>query len=310
MYFQVRLGHVPLSASFAQCRDSAMTPTLLFTIVQPLRNLAVIRNAENHGVNVAKRRVIMLQTHADARPDSHTNHRYHVCFAQSDSEIRAAQKLRHQVFTEEFGAHLNKSEDGLDVDDYDPHCQHLIVRDEVMGCIVGTYRVLSPDAARCIGSYYSENEFILTRLAHLRTQLVEIGRTCIAADHRNGAVIAMLWFKLAEYMKRNGHQYLIGCASIPMPDGGHNAANLFMQLGEAYMAPVEYRVMPHVRLPYERLTNGQVADVPPLVKGYLRAGAWICGEPAWDPDFNSTDLLMLLPMARMTPRYQRHFMRS
>jgi putative hemolysin len=238
-----------------------------------------------------------------------TANRYHVCIAQSESEVRAAQKLRHQVFAEEFGARLDESEHGIDADFFDPYCEHLIVRDEQEGRIVGTYRILSPEAARRVGSYYSESEFFLTRLAALRPKLVEVGRSCIAADHRNGAVIALLWLKLAEYMTQNNYEYLIGCASVPMHDGGHNAANLFMQLGDTYMAPVEYRVMPRARLPYERLANGQVADVPPLIKGYLRAGAWICGEPAWDPDFNSADLLLLLPMARLSPRYQRHFLR-
>lgn len=254
----------------------------------------------------------MLQTQPQiqARTDVQSDYRYHVCFAQSQSEIRAAQQLRYQVFAEEFGANLHCAEAGVDADFLDPYCEHLIVRDENEGRIVGTYRVLPPEAARKVGSYYSEGEFYLTRLVHMRPRLVEIGRSCIAADHRNGAVITLLWLKLAEYMSKNAYEYLIGCASIPMNDGGHNAANLFMQLGEAHLAPIEYRVMPHTVLPYERLANAQVAEVPPLIKGYLRAGAWICGEPAWDPDFNSADLLMLLPMSRLTPRYQRHFLRK
>jgi putative hemolysin len=252
----------------------------------------------------------MLHTHIDTQQSKQPQHRYHVCFAQTSSEVRAAQKLRHQIFSDEFGANLHEAEAGVDADHFDPHCEHLIVRDEAEGRIVGTYRVLSPEAALRVGSYYSENEFFLTRLTHIRPQLVEVGRSCIDQDHRNGAVIALLWFKLAEYMQKNNYSHLIGCASIPMNDGGHNAANLFMQLGDDYIAPVEYRVMPHTRLPYERLANDQVADVPPLIKGYLRAGAWICGEPAWDPDFNSADLLMLLPMARLSPRYQKHFLRG
>lgn len=251
----------------------------------------------------------MLHTHVDTRQHPSQKHQYHVCFADSESEVRAAQKLRYQIFSEEFGANLHSAEAGVDADFLDPHCDHLIVRDEAEGRIVGTYRILSPMAARRVGSYYSEAEFFLTRLLHMRSSMVEVGRSCIAPDHRNGAVIALLWMKLAEYMKKNGYEYLIGCASIPMNDGGHNAANLFMQLGETYLSPIEYRVMPHTRLPYERLANDQVADVPPLIKGYLRAGAWVCGEPAWDPDFNSADLLLLLPMTRLSPRYKKHFLR-
>jgi putative hemolysin len=252
----------------------------------------------------------MLHTRIETQREAPAKHRYHVCFAQSESEVRAAQKLRYQVFAEEYGANLSVTEPGVDADYYDPYCEHLIVRDETEGRIVGTYRVLAPEAAQKVGCYYSENEFYLTRLANLRPQTVEIGRSCIAADHRNGAVIALLWLKLAEYMTSNGYQYLVGCGSIPMNDGGHNAANIYTQLSDAYMAPAEYRVMPRTRLPYERLATDQLAEVPPLIKGYLRAGAWICGEPAWDPDFNSADLLLLLPMARLSPRYQRHFLRG
>jgi putative hemolysin len=110
-------------------------------------------------------------------------------------------------------------------------------------------------------------------------------------------------------MVRNNYEYLMGCASIGMADGGHNAANLFTQLDPCQIAPAEYRSFPRHGLPFEQLANGQPALIPPLIKGYLRVGAWVCGQPAWDPDFNTADLLMLLPMSRMNPRYMRHFMK-
>ena len=124
------------------------------------------------------------------------------------------------------------------------------------------------------------------------------------------AVRLLLWAGLAEYMVTHKHEYLMGCASIGMADGGHNAANLFTHIGPANMAPVEYRVFPKHGLPFERLVTKQPALIPPLIKGYLRVGAWVCGEPAWDPYFNTADLLMLLPMSRMSPRYMRHFIKS
>ena len=235
---------------------------------------------------------------------------YHVGIARSDSEIRAAQKLRYRVFAEEMGARLNNREAGVDADLFDPYCEHLIVRDETNGRIAGTYRILSPSAARRVGGYYSEAEFDLTRLQHLRPQMVEVGRSCIDPDYRSGAVIALLWSKLAEYMVTNNYQYLMGCASIAMTDGGHNAANLFVQLIENNLAPIEYRVFPRSPLPYDRLVTGQKADVPPLIKGYLRAGVYICGEPSWDPDFNTADVLVLLPMSRINPRYVKHFVKG
>ena len=140
--------------------------------------------------------------------------------------------------------------------------------------------------------------------------MVEVGRSCIDPDYRGGAVIALLWSKLAEYMVINGYQYLIGCASVAMTDGGHNAANLFVQLIENSLAPIEYRVFPRSPLPYERLVTGQRAEIPPLIKGYLRAGVYVCGEPSWDPDFNTADLLVLLPMSRINPRYVKHFVKE
>jgi len=231
---------------------------------------------------------------------------YTVRFADSPSEIREAQKLRYRVFVEENGACLASQEPGVDRDFYDPYCEHLIVRDEACGRIVGTYRVLPPENAKRVGTYYSDGEFFLTRLERLRPRLVEVGRSCIDRDYRNGAVIAMLWAKLAEYMTANKYEYLMGCASVGMADGGHNAANLFQVLSK-HMAPAEYQVTPRCPLPWERLVTGARAEVPPLIKGYLRAGAWVCGEPAWDADFNTADLLLLMPMSNVSDRYRRHF---
>jgi len=232
---------------------------------------------------------------------------YHVGLACAESEILEAQRLRYHVFVDELGANLHNRIPGVDHDLYDPFCEHLIVRDESQGRIVGTYRILSPSSARSVGSYYSESEFDLVRLAHLRERMVEVGRSCIDPDYRSGAVISLLWSGLAFYMVKNRHDYLIGCASISMADGGHNAADVYTQLADKHLAPHEYRVFPRYALPFEKLKTGQPAELPPLVKGYLRVGAYVCGEPAWDADFNTADLLMMLPMSRMNPRYLRHF---
>ena len=234
---------------------------------------------------------------------------YTVALARSEEEVREAQRLRYKVFVEELGAHVKTRLPGHDIDHFDPFCEHLIVRESQADRIVGTYRILSPDAARRIGSYYSESEFYINRLQNLRSRMVEVGRSCIHPDHRSGAVITLLWAGLAEYMVSNNYEYLMGCASIGMADGGHNAANLFAQLDPVHMAPAEYRSFPLHGLPFERLTDGQPVLVPPLIKGYLRVGAWVCSEPAWDPDFNTADLLLLLPMSRMNPRYMRHFVK-
>jgi putative hemolysin len=229
-----------------------------------------------------------------------------VGLASSESEILAAQKLRYRVFGEEMGARLNPRTPGVDRDHFDAHCEHLIVRDEAQGRIVGTYRILTPEAARRVGSYYSESEFDLTRFQHLRQGLVEIGRSCIDAEYRTGAVIALLWNGLSRFMQSNGYQYMMGCASIGMGDGGHNAANIYGALQDK-LAPVEYHVFPRHPLPWEQLASEARAEIPPLLKGYLRAGAQVCGAPAWDPDFNTADLLILLQMSRVDARYAKHF---
>ena len=107
-------------------------------------------------------------------------------------------------------------------------------------------------------------------------------------------------------MRQHGYDYFIGCASISMADGGHAATSIYHRLAD-HLSPIEFRVFPRCPLPLEALRHDLKAEVPPLIKGYLRAGAMICGEPAWDPDFNTADLLILLPMARAEQRYARHF---
>lgn len=235
--------------------------------------------------------------------------RLHVGLARTPQEKRAAQALRWRVFAEELGARLRARTPGIDEDEFDAHCEHLVVQDEDCGEVVGTYRLLAPAAARRLGSYYSETEFDLTRLRHLRPRLVEAGRSCIHPDFRDGAVIALLWAGLARYMLAHGHGYLAGCASMDMADGGHAAAAAWARLRGAHLAPVEYHVFPRRPLPLEELDARGDAEVPPLLRGYLRAGAWVCGEPARDPDFNTADFFVLLPLANLTPRYARHFLK-
>jgi putative hemolysin len=235
--------------------------------------------------------------------------RLQVQMARSESEIREAQRLRWRVFAEELGAHLRSPEPGVDRDLYDPHCTHLVVRDDATGEIAGTYRILTGASARRLGGFYSDEEFDLTRLAHLRDRTMEIGRSCVHPDYRNGGTIALLWSGLADFMKTHGYEYLIGCASVSMADGGHTAASLYNRISQSSLSPIEYRVFPRCPLPLDRLDSDRDVPVPPLIKGYLRCGAFVCGEPAWDRDFNTADLLMLMPLSRLDGRYARHFMK-
>lgn len=236
-----------------------------------------------------------------------SNARYHVSLAVDDAEIREAQRLRYKVFVEEMGACLPTVLPGYDIDLYDPYCDHLLVRELAGGEVVGTYRILTPESAQRVGSYYAEQEFDLTRFHFLRPRMAELGRSCVHPAHRSGTVLARLWMGLADYMTRYGYDYVVGCASISMADGGHLAARVHRQLAQRHLAPIEWRVTPRNRLPIDLLDDGQAANLPPLIKGYSRLGALVCGEPAWDPDFNTADLLMLLPMAQLNRNYARHF---
>jgi putative hemolysin len=221
---------------------------------------------------------------------------------------RAAQALRWRVFADELGARLDTREPGIDEDVFDAHCEHLVARDEDSGEVVGTYRLLAPEAARRIGGYYAETEFDLTRLRHLRPRMLEAGRSCIHPDYRNGAVIALLWAGLTRYVLTHGYTHLAGCASMSMADGGHAAAAAWEQLRREHLAPIEYHVFPRCALPVDDLDRPARCVLPPLLRGYLRAGAWICGAPAWDPDFHTADFFVLLPIANVAPRYARHFL--
>ena len=238
--------------------------------------------------------------------------RLSVSWARSDAEVREAQALRHQVFTTEMGARLPTlpgQPEGLDADLFDAHCEHLLVRasdsDDSPGPVVGTYRVLTPAAARRAGGFYSDTEFDLTRLRGLRARLAEIGRACVHPDHRSGGAILALWGALAEFMARNGLETMIGCASVGMRDGGHVAASLWRQMASDHLAPIDCQVRPRLPLPVAHLRQDLVVEPPALIRGYLRCGAKLMGDPAWDPDFNTADLPLMLRTADLPARFRR-----
>jgi putative hemolysin len=226
--------------------------------------------------------------------------------ARDKNEVEEAQHLRYKVFSEEMGANI-QSKNSLDQDGFDIFCDHLIIRESIGNKVVGTYRILNPKMANEAGGYYSAGEFDISRLQPLFDRTVEVGRACVHPEYRNGGTIAMLWGGLAKYMQANNYEYMMGCGSVGMSDGGHVAASLYKQLASKYLAPSEYRVFPHCALPLEALNQDLEVSCPPLIKGYLRLGAYICGEPAWDPDFNTADMLVMLPLSRMNKRYSDHF---
>ena len=240
---------------------------------------------------------------------------FDVAWARTDAEVREAQQLRHLVFADEMGARLcvpRGSPVGHDIDMFDPHCEHLLVRapgdGDAPGPVIGTYRVLTPAAAQRVGGLYAETEFDLTRLRPLRAKMVELGRSCVHPDWRSGGVIMALWGALAEFMQRNRLDTMVGCASVSMRDGGHVAASLWEQLRKTHLAAIEWRVEPRLALPVQDLRRDLVVEAPALIKGYLRCGAKLLGAPAWDPDFNSADLPMMMRIADLPPRYRKHFL--
>ena len=235
-----------------------------------------------------------------------------VSWAKHNDEVRQAQRLRFKVFAEEMGARLDTTSPGHDVDLFDNYCVHLLVRDRVTNKVVGTYRVLTPAQAKRVGSTYSDIEFDLTRLRGLRDRMVELGRSCVHPEYRHGGVIMALWGALAEFMVRNKLDTMIGCASIPMLHNGivsgNVAASIWHQLKQSHMAPIEHHVRPRLALPVEQLDGTLAVEPPALIKGYLRLGAKILGAPAWDPDFNSADLPMMMRINDLPPRYRKHFL--
>jgi len=238
-----------------------------------------------------------------------------VVWARHLDDVRAAQRLRHDVFVDEMGARptpLAGAPAGHDVDLFDEFCEHLIVRtapgNHEPGEVVGTYRVLTPSAAQRAGSFYSDTEFDLTRLRPLRDRMVELGRSCVHPDHRTGGVILALWGALAQFMEQNAMETVIGCASISMRDGGHCAASLWARLRETHLAQADRQVRPRVALPVDDLDQSLDVEPPALIKGYLRMGAKVLGAPAWDPEFNTADLPLLTRVADIPARYQRHFL--
>lgn len=234
--------------------------------------------------------------------------RYSLLLTTDADVVRAAQRLRHDVFAGELGATLHTPEPGLDIDRFDAFCDHLVVREDATGEIVGTYRMLPPARANAIGALYAEGEFDIDALAPLRPSLVETGRSCVHPDHRDGAVVGLVWAGIARYMLLTGNRWLVGCASVPLGDGGGVAASVWDQVQARHLAPPVYQASPLKPWNAGEVTRPRRAALPPLLRGYLRLGAWVCGPPAHDPDFDCADFLVLLGLDQVDERYLRFFL--
>lgn len=242
---------------------------------------------------------------------SHTENssaRYRVEVA-SPEQIVDVQRLRYRIFAQELGAKLPHESEGIDRDEFDPHCQHLIVRDLTTGHIVASTRVLNESGAVRTGGFYSSTEFELDKILGLAGRRVEIGRTCVDPAFRNGAVIATLWQGIGQLIGEQSVDYLFGCASVSLADGRENAEAIIRQIMGKHLAPETQRVKPLHTLPrLDTHLEGIVPRMPPLLRTYVNLGAKACGEPCWDPDFGVADIFMLLDLRHLNPRFARHFL--
>jgi len=233
-----------------------------------------------------------------------------VLLATTREEILQCQKLRYRIFADEMGASIKTKISGVDQDVFDPLSKHLLVRDTRNGEVVGTTRLLVDMNLEDGSRYYSETEFEMKNVLDLPGRFMEVGRTCIHPDYRNGSTIAVLWQGLARVMVLLEIDYLIGCASIPLDDGGANAMAVMERLREKYFAAPHLRVYPQKEVPEPVAATLGPVRIPGLLKAYLRLGAVICGEPCWDPQFNVADVFILMDREQIDRRYARHFIQE
>jgi putative hemolysin len=254
--------------------------------------------------------------------------RYSLLLSTDPSLIEAAQRLRYDVFASTPGFTVSVGPTGpdgpRDVDRFDEYCDHLLVRDDDTGELVGCYRMLAPAGAIAAGGLYTATEFDVDAFDPLRSSLVEMGRAVVRDGHRNGGVVLLMWAGILAYLDKYDYDYVTGCVSVPIgpetgPETGSEADGEVpgSQLRgvrdfilSRHAAPPQYRVTPHRPV----LIDGNAIDdiappprpsVPALMRGYLRLGAQVCGEPAHDPDFGVGDFCVLLDKRRADTRYLR-----
>lgn len=233
--------------------------------------------------------------------------RYAVELARDLETIRATQALRYRVFALEMGARLNSRIEGLDVDEIDEYCDHLLVRELATGQIVACTRLLSDAQAARLGRFYSEGEFDLNRVLALPGRFLEIGRTCVDPAHRGSVVLSTLWSGLADYVHQGRFNYLMGCASIPPGPHGFSVDAVYRQIPPEQRGAAELAVLSKNPVPARLRCQRDESGIPPLLQAYLRLGCQVCGEPYWDEDFNVMDVFILLDLRHLQSRYERHF---
>jgi len=240
-----------------------------------------------------------------------------VRIAENQLEIEKALSLRYNVFNLELGEGLPQSREAQkDRDEYDLYCDHLIVVDQANDNeVVGTYRLLRKSTALANSGFYSESEFILGNVYHIQGEIAEIGRSCVHPDYRDGSVISLLWIGLGRFMKDHDVKFLMGCGSVHSTDS-ENASRIYsyLKLKDGLEETLRIIPLPTHRIdgfdPNLKLEDEKTAakSIPPIIKGYLRAGAKICGEPAIDRTFGTIDFFLFFNRDNIDARYGRHYL--
>jgi putative hemolysin len=248
---------------------------------------------------------------ADQPTETADTPRYTLLLSTDPALIDDAQRLRHEVFTSEPGFDLTSTVDGRDADRFDEFCDHLLVREDRSGELVGCYRMLPPPGAIAAGGLYTATEFDVAELDSLRPSLVEMGRAVVRGDHRNGGVVLLMWAGILAYLDRCGYDYVTGCVSVPVqgapgetPGSQIRAVRDFVRRRHAST----YTVHPHRPVVLDGRGLDDIAPparvtMPALMRGYLRLGAQVCGDPAHDPDFGVGDFPALLDKRKADVRY-------
>ena len=249
-----------------------------------------------------------------------------VRLAQTAAEIRQAQKLRYQVFYQEGSAIPSPARflARRDIDGYDAICDHLLVLDHT-GCdrgalkrptVVGTYRLLRQPFAEEYGGFYTAGEFDISALVarHSRLQFLELGRSCVLSPYRNKRTVELLWHGIHAYILENRCDVMFGCASLDGTDPKRLALPLsFLHHYAGAPEPWRARALPERYVEMNRMSKGAIDPkaalraLPPLIKGYLRLGAYIGEGAVIDHGFGTTDVLIILPVSAIKQRYFEHF---
>ena len=244
-----------------------------------------------------------------------------VRLARDMHDLQGAQRLRYHVFIEELGGNgaMVDHDNRLEQDEYDPWYDHLLLIDESrapesLEHVVGAYRLLTCTQAEKLGRYYTDTEYDLELLKGSGRRLLELGRSCVHPDHRGGASMLMMWNALADYVKERDIEIMFGTASFHGTDVD-NLRQSLAWLHHNHLAPEDIRVTarPDHRqqmdlMPASDLDRrAAMENMPPLLKGYLRLGGFV-GDGAWiDHEFNTTDVCLLVDIARMSPRHREFY---